>query len=43
VLLVQPTSEMFEEQVTVTTTETQKLNSGTASPNPNSGNKWSQF
>jgi hypothetical protein len=42
--LVQPTSEMFEEEIKVTTTQTDKMNGGKGSANfgPNTG-KWSQF
>jgi hypothetical protein len=42
--LLQPTSEMFEEEIKVTTTQTDKMGGGKGSANfgPNTG-KWSQF
>jgi hypothetical protein len=43
-VLLQPTSEMFEEEIKVTTTQTDKMGGGKGSANfgPNTG-KWSQF
>lgn len=37
-----PTSEMYEEEIKLTTTETQ-TNTLSTGGSPNSGNKWTQF
>lgn len=40
---MQPTSEMYEEEIKVTTTETQTNTLSTGGTSPNTGNKWTQF
>lgn len=43
VTYTQPTSEMFEEEIKLTTTETQANTLSRGVNSPNSGNKWTQF
>ena len=43
VTYTQPTSEMFEEEITLTTKDVQKNTLSPGGNSPNSGNKWTQF
>ena len=43
VTYTQPTSEMFEEEITLTTKDVQKNTLSPGGSSPNSGNKWTQF